>query len=94
MKDSLPGSLVKAALCHSWAIVSKQVAVPVAGALVLCGRVASKKEILWSSTQALHCSRETGSKSRSKHRQIFQLKRKTSSVIQQLSFLLVIVFWF
>lgn len=47
MKDSpsLSGSLVKpaAALCHAWAIVSKQMAIPVAGALVLCGRVASKK---------------------------------------------------
>lgn len=74
MKDSpsLSGSLVKpaAALCHAWAIVSKQMAIPVAGALVLCGRVASKKEILWSFTQALHCSREMGSKSRSKQTNI------------------------
>lgn len=98
MEDSpsLSGSLAKpaAVLCHAWAVVSKEVAIPVAGALVLCGRIASKKEKLWSFNQALYCSCEMGSKSRSKHRQIFQLKRTATLVTQQLSSLLVIVFWF
>lgn len=38
-----------------------------------CGRLVSKKEILWSFTQVVNCPREMRSQSRSKHRQRLQL---------------------